>query len=640
MSARDKALASLKSKKAAAARGDKSPARTQDNSPTRTQDKSPTRTKDKSPTRTQDKSPTRPKERGDKDKVDDFIKCELCKQMLDNPRTLSCLHSFCRGCILTYITETSGQGGASKGQGHGQIVCPVCLQGTSGLKGDKTAWVDELPSNEFLRSYLEGVSLKDTRRKCDTCRRQHKSVAATQWCSTCHDALCDDCVGFHNALKTTKGHKLEYMSKIRTMPLESIISNPHCKKHQGETVTRFCETHGKVVCDKCVASEHKACKDVKTLKDAAASHRPEVSSTISTLSEEAKLARGIYDDRSKLDRSLDDTQAKLLQKIQLVRKKINDNLMKCETQIISELYEVHGKEKAIVQAEMKEAQRMKKASNKVHGLAESSTKYGTECHVLQNMPGTAKQADHYKEKLAALNAKIRNSSIDFVVDGKLEQLMTGINRLGDIRVTSSSAEQATSQLLRHQKQPDDSDPEDELDIRGSRRTLRFDTKSMKSTTSLKANASFKSIGKANLSAFLVESFNGRSDTDTECCWFTGIAYMPNGTMVLVDRNNSKLKLVDRANKLVYEQQLEHQPFGITRTVANEIAITLPRENKVDIYEVGSPFVLKRSFTIDDRGYGISYGGDRYVIMCACASPPSIKVCLEFYHLIKYMYTCP
>ncbi|WAQ95140.1 TRI56-like protein [Mya arenaria] len=559
-------------------------------------------------------SPTKERSPGrepDRAKVEDFIKCELCKQMLDGPKTLGCMHSFCRNCTLTYISETVGKGGASSSS----IVCPICLQPTPpppSSKG-KEHWADDLPTNEFLSSYLEAVGLKVQNRKCDTCRRQHKSEEASQWCSSCHDALCDECVNFHNALKTTKQHQLVYLTKIRNQPIENIISHPHCKQHGGETVSRYCENHAEIVCEKCVASQHKGCRDVRSLKEAAGAHRPEINGTSSTLGEETKLAKAIYDDRSKSDRTLDDIQARLLQRIQSVRKKINDNLTKCETQIIGELYDVHGKEKATVQAEMKEAQRIKKAAGKVHGLAESSSKYGTECHVLQNMPGTGSQSEHYKGKLASLNGRIRNTKIDFVIDGNLERLMTSVSRLGEIRVTSSSAEMVTSQALRVAKA--DSDPEDETDIRGSRRTLR----------SIKSMNSIKSGGSANLYAHLTETFSGRSETDTESCWFTGAVFLPNGSLVLVDRNNSKLKLVDRSCQLVQELHLEQQPYGITVVTANQVAVTLPRENKVEIYDIGASFVLQESFLLNDRGYGICFAVDRFAVLAACASPPAIKV---------------
>lgn len=553
-------------------------------------------------------SPTKDFDHGS---ADDFIKCELCKHTLEDPKTLVCLHSFCRNCLVTYCAETK-----SPDSSAGDIVCPVCLQVTvkpQNAKNENEA-VDFLQTNEFLRSYLEAKSLKNLNKSCDTCRRQKRESCAIQWCSVCHDALCDKCVGFHNALKTTRQHHLTDLSQIRGEPIEKIISAPLCNIHEGENVTKYCENHREVLCEKCVAGSHKGCKDVKTLKEAAERNKQEISHVNNTLHEETNLAKAIHENRTKADKTIDDDENDIVAKIQDVRKKINENLIKCENQIISELHNVHSKEKSAIQSETKEAQRIKKSAGKVHKLATSTEKYGNESHILKNLPDTSAQSKHYKDRLGALNGRIRNTRLDFIVDAKLENLMKGISRLGELKVSSSSAQMPTSKALKVART--DSDPEDELDIRGSKRSLKSDTKSLKSQ---------KSGQSSTMYANLTETFSAASPTDKENCWFTGIAYMSNGHIILVDRNNNKLKTVNAKYQVVSETELENQPFGITTMSPTEVAVTIPRENRIDIFKVGASLTLTKSIKISDRGYGITFAANKFAVACACASPPSIKI---------------
>ncbi|XP_045169258.2 tripartite motif-containing protein 2-like [Mercenaria mercenaria] len=543
------------------------------------------------------------------DQVEDFVKCELCKHTLEDPKSLSCMHSYCRNCLVTYFTET-------KGPNANEISCPICLQITKTSKSSKTpeGAIDHLQTNEFLRSYLEARSLKNPDKSCDTCRRQNRVTGAIQWCRMCHDALCDNCVGFHNALKTTKQHNLIYLTKLRNEPIEGIISAPLCTTHEGENVTKYCDNHKEVLCEKCVAGSHKGCKGVMTLKEAAARNKQEITHVNNTLHEETNLAKSIYENRTKADKTVDNDQSDIVMQIQDVRKKINDNLTKCETQLIEELHKMHSKEKETIHSETKEAHRIKKSSGKIHGLAASTDKYGTDSHVLQSLPNNTAQIDHYKEKLGSLNGRIKNTRLNFVVDSTLEHLMKGISRLGELRVSSSSARLPTSRALKTARS--DSDPEDELDIRGSRRTLKSDTKSLKS---------FKSVYSSTMYANLKEVIFAGSSTDKETCWFTGIACMPNGQIILVDRNNNKLKTINSEFKLTTETVLENQPFGITVVSASEIAVTIPRENRIDIFNVGASLTRSKSIKISDRGYGITYAGDKFAVACTCASPPSIKI---------------
>ena len=546
--------------------------------------------------------------------VEEFAKCELCKHILENPKSLSCMHSYCRNCLITYYTETR------KSDKTG-ISCPICLQITK-TTGDKTTSeeeVDKLQTNEFLKSYLEARSLKDPQKPCDTCKRQNRITVAVQWCRMCHDALCDNCVGFHNALKTTKQHNLVHLSKLRNEAISDIISAPLCTVHEGENVTKYCENHKEVLCEKCVAGSHKACKGVFTLGEAASRNKQQINSVNKTLHDESNLAKSIYENRTKADKSVDDDQQDILQKIKDVRKRINENLTNCETQIIQELQTLHAKEKETIRGETKEAQRIRKSSGNLHGLVESTEKFGTDSHVLQGLPDNAAQSHHYKEKLGSLNDRIKNTKINFTVDSNLEKLMKGISRIGELRVMSSSARLPTSKALMVPRS--DSDPEDEFDIMGSRRTLKSDTKSMKS---------LKSVHSSTMYANLKEVMSASSPSDKETCWFTGVACMPNGQTILVDRNNKKLKVLNKELKLASEKVLEGQPFGIALISGSEFAVTIPRENRIDIFRVGATLMFNRSIRMSDRGYGIAFAGDTFAVACACASPPSIKVCFLAY----------
>lgn len=541
----------------------------------------------------------------------EFIQCGLGNHTLKDPRTLRCLHSFCKKCLLTHLS--------GKGETHSakdKLLCPVCHQETMTPKIAKstTDAVDQLPANEFLTSYLEAVALRDPDKLCDTCGRQGKRSVATQWCSMCHDALCDSCVKFHNALKATKQHNIVPLDQLRKQPTEKFITTPLCKRHEGENVTKYCENHFEVLCDKCVASNHKDCKGVKTLKEAVNKANADIHHVNNLIEEETKLARAIQDNRSKADDGLGKDQVDLLERIKDVRKRIDTNLSKCESHIIDELQKIRKSESTSIQNESKEANQLRKSTASLKALAESSERYGTESHQLKNLPDLAKQSEHYREKLAALNGRIKNTKIDFLVDPTLGALMKGISRLGELRVTTSPAQLPSSRTLRANKS--DSDPEDEIDMMGSVRSLKADTKSLKSIKSLRSSTMF---------ANLVENINAKTSSDTESCWFTGIAYLPDGQIVLVDRNNSKLKIISKDFKVKSEISLENQPFGITAMPPAKVAVTIPRENKIDIYSVGTSLSKSESLLISERGYGIGFAGDRFVVVCSCASPPAIKI---------------
>ena len=509
-------------------------------------------------------------------------------------------------------------------------------------------WVDHLPTNEFLAGYLEAIELKDPNRQCDTCTRQHKNSLAKQWCSYCHDALCSECVQFHNALKTTRGHNLVALSYIRQFQISEIISEPLCKHHQEETVTHYCENHQEIICEKCLVGKHKDCRHVKPLKNAAQKHKPDIAQITQTLDDEGKLAKSINSSRTVAESDLNATQVELLQKIQVVRQKVNENLSKCESQIIGELHDICARDKAVIQSEMKEAQRIRKSASKVHSLVENTDKVGTDSHRLQTVPPSSGQASHYKGKLLSLNGNIKNTKIDFIVDPVLEKAMT-INQLGELRVHRTRAEVANSSKLKIPEHMADSDPEDEYDFlsRQGRDEYEMRDPDSKSLKSIKSRRSIVKSVRMNTStqdlkpekpgsAELVSSFNGRTSTDMDTCWFTGIEYLQDGRIVAVDRNNYKIKIFGTDHNLQTELKLLHQPFGLTMMSVSEFAVTIPRENKIEIFSLsGTTLTPSSPISTAERCYGITYDGTRFFVACACASPPSIKVYMHSFHELMW-----
>lgn len=523
---------------------------------------------------------------------------------------------------MTYIMETVED---DKKRSEREISCPVCQQKTPAPKGVEAPveWANHIAPNEFLVSYLEARSLKDPHKKCDTCDRQNKRKEAEQWCRSCHDALCDECVAFHNALKTTKGHVLTHLSKLKNQPMENIISSPLCSDHKGENVTKYCEQHLKIVCEKCVAETHKDCKNVNTLAQAASKRKTEMAKSNDMLNEESKLANSIHENRNGEDRQIDESQNAALVKIQSVRKKINDNLAKCEAKIIAELQDVHSKTKSELQGEMKEAQRLRTSSAKVYNLAANTTKYGTDSHKLQAMKPTAQQGEYYNYKLSNLNGRIKHTKIEFVVDSTLDRLMSDINKLGDLRVSKTKAGLPSPALLHLDRS--NSDPEDEFDFyRSGAHNFgsKADLKSLKSDK--KSLKSVRFDQPAPIKADFISNVACNTPTDTESCWFTGVAYLPDDRIILVDRANNKLKLI-REGKVDKEVSLENQPWGITVLGRNDVAVTFPRQNKIGLFSLGSTPTPTTAISTSDRCYGIAFANDTYAVTCACASPPCIKI---------------
>jgi hypothetical protein len=79
-----------------------------------------------------------------------LLECPICRDLLNDPRLVSCLHTFCAGCLKSYVSTFADRR---------TIPCPVCRT-TIELPA---SGVDDLPKNtaalnrlEMLRKSLKG----------------------------------------------------------------------------------------------------------------------------------------------------------------------------------------------------------------------------------------------------------------------------------------------------------------------------------------------------------------------------------------------------------------------------------------------------------------------------------------------------
>ena len=76
-------------------------------------------------------------------------------------------------------------------------------------------------------------------------------------------------------------------------------------------------------------------------------------------------------------------------------------------------------------------------------------------------------------------------------------------------------------------------------------------------------------------AQLLCSFNGRTDTDNKKCWPLDVAVLDDGTPVITDFHNKKIKAFDATGTVMSDVMLPSWPHGITHVKKSDVCVTLP-----------------------------------------------------------------
>lgn len=86
---------------------------------------------------------------------DQFLNCKICFENFREPKTLSCLHTFCCGCLQQQYDQECVSRTSRYSIYNRQVTCPLCRKKTD----LPTGGVRRLPDN-FLVSNLTEVVAK------------------------------------------------------------------------------------------------------------------------------------------------------------------------------------------------------------------------------------------------------------------------------------------------------------------------------------------------------------------------------------------------------------------------------------------------------------------------------------------------
>ncbi len=164
--------------------------------------------------------------------------CPVCLDLLKDPVTIQCGHSYCKSCITDCWDQEDEKRVYS---------CPQCRQTFSPRPA--------LAKNTILAEVVE--TLKKTKLQsavpaeagdvqCDVCTgRKHKAVKS---CLMCLESYCQTHFNRHEDFHSRKPHKVTEA----TGRLQEMI----CQKHE-KLLEVFCRTDQKCICLLCLVDEHK-----------------------------------------------------------------------------------------------------------------------------------------------------------------------------------------------------------------------------------------------------------------------------------------------------------------------------------------------------------------------------------------------
>ena len=155
--------------------------------------------------------------------------CQYCSNTYQDPRILSCLHSYCVQCITKLHVENTTS-----------IICPTCNHSTTLPDGSVTSLPRNIRlSEETKQDTVLSKVTSSSPPPCDSCDENFPIA----YCTECDKLLCKECWSAHQKLKFLRSHSSFTLKEAEDMSRDRLIKMLPLSYSSSSILTRTCPFH-------------------------------------------------------------------------------------------------------------------------------------------------------------------------------------------------------------------------------------------------------------------------------------------------------------------------------------------------------------------------------------------------------------
>ena len=211
----------------------------------------------------------------------EHVTCSICLDTFTDPKTITCLHTFCFECIKKHALIS---------QRNGKFRCPKCQAEVDLPEANR---FDKLPTSFHHNSLLSVLAIRQSGKgndiSCGVCKKKSAEIS---YCFECAKFMCSDCVNAHQLFSHfTEGHKVTPVKQFQPQDYEALMRRQSfCSQqyHEREVTRFFCLKCQICVCQICIATDHKA-HDVEPLEKAADGEKANILTRTEVLKTKTKV---------------------------------------------------------------------------------------------------------------------------------------------------------------------------------------------------------------------------------------------------------------------------------------------------------------------------------------------------------------
>ena len=397
---------------------------------------------------------------------------------------------------------------------------------------------------------------------CGPCKTDNIERKARHYCDECSEYLCNQCEDVHRKLQLTKNHGIVSGNQLpatgSARRTRGVVVYCGCNKSQ--EVAFYCEEHKDVVCDACRTIKHHKCSTT-SIQDKSIDY------TISKLEAVLSKTKSLKDEFDKLKKESESKHKELKNlkescrnEIKAFRNEINVFFDKLENDMLLQL-DSYGNETE------------KRIDHQISTLTTAFQMTEGDYKLLENVKKDGRKSTMFasdvqmsralkENRLVDINRELVKQVLSFEKNQKLADMIIEIKALGELKVSGNVSGSQSDEVL---------------------------------------------LGRKIQS---VRDVHVKETDDSETPWISGCAVMPSGHIVLCDRSNHKIKLLDSSYTLRESFKLSSSPGDVSIVDDNDIIITIPDTKQLQYVQVFPQLKAGRVLQLDKKCWGVAVAGDK------------------------------
>ena len=361
----------------------------------------------------------------------EHVTCSICLDTYTKPKTIACLHTFCRECLKKHALTSQKQG---------FYRCPECQAQIGIPEGNR---FDNLPSS-FLHNSL--LSLLAVRRSgegseisCSTCQ---KKSAEINYCFDCEKFMCPDCVKAHEVFRDTvfEGHKVTPVKQFQAADYEALLKRQSfCsqKYHEKEVTKFFCVDCQGCVCQVCINTDHKS-HHVVPLGKAADDEKANILARAALVKEKTEVCRGVIREFEKTELELEGSITTAKRQVSQTAEQMIGKIRELEREAITTLDRSRVSRIEKLNAGKQSVISLEKQLNQAVEFSNNLVERSSSSDIIQNKKNVEQRfEDLMKTTMPALPV---SSSVEFVSTCEPELFRLGFSKFSETDVHGSTVE--------------------------------------------------------------------------------------------------------------------------------------------------------------------------------------------------------